>query len=92
MRTNVIRCCLLAACCGLGLSSSFAQEPTAAQRVTFAENKLWLVAGPTRTATTNRVTFPGEITINTNGVFTVQNHSSVGGDGDVELRRCRRVA
>jgi hypothetical protein len=72
MRTNVIRCCLLAACCGLGLSSSFAQEPTAAQSVTFAENKLWLVAGPTRTATTNRVNFPDEITINTNGVFTVQ--------------------
>ena len=71
MRTNSIRGWLIAACCCCSFASLFAQEP-AAQSVTFAENKLWLVAGSTRTVTTNRVTFPGDITINTNGIFTVQ--------------------
>ena len=72
MRINSIRRWLLVACCWLGLSTGFAQEPVA-QSVTFADNKLWLVAGSTRTVTTNRVTFPGDIKVNTNGVFTVQN-------------------
>lgn len=72
MRTNSIRRWLLAACCGLGLVTGFAQEPATARSVTFAENKLWLVAGSTRTVTTNKVIFPGDIKVNTNGLFTVQ--------------------
>lgn len=73
MRTNSIGRWVLAAGSWLSLASLFAQEPLTAPSVTFAEDKLWLLTGPTRIATTNQVVFPGDIKINTNGVFTVQN-------------------
>ena len=63
---------LLAAGCGLSLIPLFAQVPSSARSVTFVENKLWLQAGQTRIVTTNQVIFPGDIKVNTNGVFTVE--------------------
>jgi len=72
MRTNSIRRWLLTACWCVGTAVVAAQDKPAAQSVTFGEDKLWVLTGPEKVAVTNAVVFPGDIQINTNGVFTVQ--------------------
>jgi len=72
MRTNSIRSWLLAACWCIGSVLLLAQSLPPLQSVTFVENKLWLLAGQEKTLATNEVIFPGDIKIQTNGVFTVK--------------------
>jgi len=68
---NSIRRWLLTAGLCFG-TAVVAQDKPATQSVTFVDDKLWVQTGQEKVAVTNEVVFPGEIKINTNGVFTVQ--------------------
>jgi hypothetical protein len=70
MKQNLIRDGLLAACICLGAFATVVQA--ADQSVVFLEGKVWTVKGVEKVATTNEIVFPGDIKINTNGVFTVK--------------------
>jgi hypothetical protein len=72
MKSNLIRNGLLAVCWCLGIAAAFAQNKPAALSATFLDGKVWLLGGPQKTEATNKIEFPGGISINTNGVFTVK--------------------
>jgi len=72
MKSNSIRSWLAVACWVFSVASGFAQDKPVAQSVTFLDNKLWMLNPSGKVEITNGVIFPGEIKINTNGVFTVQ--------------------
>ena len=72
MKSNAIRSWLAVACWILSIAPGFTQNKPVAQSVTFLDNKLWMLAPSGKVEVTNGVVFPGEIKINTNGVFTVK--------------------
>ena len=71
MKDYLILIGLVAGWASLGELKSSAAEG-APESVTFVDGKVWAVTGADRTEATNEIVFPGEIKINTNGVFTVK--------------------
>jgi hypothetical protein len=59
------------ACFVLAIAAALAQEKTV-NSITFLDGKVWILGGVEKTEATNEIVFPGDIKVNTNGVFTVK--------------------
>ncbi len=73
MNVISIRTGAAALCLFLGLAWLSAQERQSVTSVTFKEGKVLIPSGDKSVEATNEVVLPGEIVVNTNGVFTVKN-------------------
>lgn len=72
MKQNLIGSWIAAICLAGATSAALAQDKSAPNGVTFLEGKVWILAGSEKLEATNEIVFPGDIKINTNGIFTVK--------------------
>src|ERR1051325_10930821 len=89
MKANSIRTGAGLLCLCLGLTVLRAQDSQPATSVIFKQGQVWIPNGDKTVAPTNDVVLPGDISVKTNGVFTVKKGKerqlregeSIGSDG-----------
>jgi Domain of unknown function (DUF6799) len=72
MKQNLIRNWLFLAGVCTGVFAVVGENQAADQSVIFLDGKVWTVSGVEKVEATNEIVFPGDIKINTNGVFRVK--------------------